>query len=194
MNNTKSICLNAINAVPFVDGELSPEYAEAFRRHLADCVVCQTELNREMQIAIRFRVLSRSSVSRLASWFNAVSDILLEGVIGLILGILLGHFVIDSSFGVFLGLLICGLVVSAISILRRHFASKPRLVLSPAERNANLMTALAESTASASDQEILDDAIAAGVDVQAEAERTRKVLLDACRHKSAPDSNSDNKS
>jgi len=48
-----------------------------------------------------------------------------------------------------------------------------------AERLANLMHALAERAAEATDQEIVDDANAAGVDVKVEADRVRGVLADA---------------
>ena len=47
------------------------------------------------------------------------------------------------------------------------------------ERLANLMDALGERAAETDDQEILDDAAAAGVDVKAEADRVRGVLADA---------------
>lgn len=48
-----------------------------------------------------------------------------------------------------------------------------------AERLAYLMDSLAERAAEASEQEILDDAAAAGVDVKVEADRVRGVLADA---------------
>ena len=48
-----------------------------------------------------------------------------------------------------------------------------------AQRLAAVMNALAERAASASDQEIVDDAIAAGVDIKAEASRVRALLGDA---------------
>jgi hypothetical protein len=48
-----------------------------------------------------------------------------------------------------------------------------------AERLANLMDSLAERAAEASEQEILDDAAAAGIEVNVEADRVRRVLTDA---------------
>jgi anti-sigma factor RsiW len=35
---------------PFADGELSPEEAEAFRDHLAECATCQAELLEILQL------------------------------------------------------------------------------------------------------------------------------------------------
>ena len=48
-----------------------------------------------------------------------------------------------------------------------------------AERLAYLMDSLAERAAEASEQEILDDAAAAGVEVKVQADRVRSVLADA---------------
>lgn len=47
------------------------------------------------------------------------------------------------------------------------------------QRLAAVMNALAERAAAASDQEIVDDATAAGVDIKAEASRVRGLLGDA---------------
>ncbi len=48
-----------------------------------------------------------------------------------------------------------------------------------AERLANLMDSLAERAVEASEEEILDGAAAAGVEVKVEADRVRSVLADA---------------
>lgn len=51
----------------------------------------------------------------------------------------------------------------------------------PTDRLYDLMEALAQHEATLSDDQILDDAVAAGSDVQVEAERVREVLLGAVR-------------